>query len=114
MLDKCRDKAIAEDLMRHYNCVLPFLPVNKNQSICNPARQEHFGMYRQSYLKCKRPCRRFLVKFGVMNRVKKDGRLRWKQKWKRARLTIHLKATVEYVEIVQDYPLISMLAGTLL
>ena len=55
-------------------------------------------------LKCVRPCRVIIAKFGVMEiEATKDKDL--------SSLKLYLKTTVKYTEIVQDYPITTMLAG---
>ena len=111
-LDDCLYKNTAENMMRHFNCVVPFLPPNNSQPICNSGTKQplknykHFLDHNQRNM-CKIPCKKMTVYFGMMERNKKTGVANENKSYVR----IYLKSNVQYTETVLDYPIVSMLAG---
>ena len=109
-LDECIYYNTAEHMMQHFNCVLPFLPRNDSQSICqsmNPLMHFRKLMNNNQRSMCQLPCKKIKAYFGVLRKDQLAG----SSKQNLSYVRVYVKSTVTYIETVIDYPLNSMLAG---
>ena len=114
-LDNCLYKQAAEKLMQRFNCVLPFLPPNKTQPVCekqsgSPRYHEKRSCYEEAMSNehwglCNMPCKMMESTLEIYEREE--------QKSNRSCIKIYFKtsATVQVTEIIRDYPFTSLLAG---
>ena len=108
-------------MMRHFNCVLPYLPPNKTQPVCKAPSNEYFrstlnpfydqATRNQDTTGCEKPCTKMDVSVvwygGIPNHREKITK-----KLNTSSVKIFLKSTAQVTEIVPDYPLATLLAGT--
>ena len=111
-LDECIYKSTAEDMMRDFNCVLPFLPPNKSQPICTPGTKHQITYYKQSVSNqqgriCAAPCKKMTVSFGLLEKYKNTKA----HYLNRSHARIYMKSTVQYTETIMDYSVSNMMAG---
>ena len=115
ILDECVYKHTSEGMMRHLNCVAPFLPQDNSLPICKSDKKNVLQIYEKLLYfdqrnMCKVPCKKITAMFGMMETDHKtDPSLQ-----NTTLAKIYLKSTVQYTETMVDYPIVSMLAGNLI
>ena len=121
---KCKYRLIpfqkaAEEMMKEFGCVLPFLLPNYSQPVCKlsandirrPGQKSIWDLYElvsaQQRSLCQMPCKKMSVIFGVVDESLAESDFYHNRSY----YQIYLKSTVRYTETVADYPITTMLAG---
>ena len=110
--DNCFYQAIAQDLMKELNCVVPFTKTSENNNICVNKSQtevdEIMLAFKNSSLKtatgtCMSPCTSMDIFFGVLfdDAIRNDGK---------SFLRVYFKSTIKSQQTIYDYTLLSLLA----
>ena len=117
MLDDCYYNMAAKAMMKELNCVLPHLPQehHQNLTICKPdAAKKAKKLFLRNYFHlkeiCKVPCMRMTSHWGLVDTQPYTD---WSSgtKQNKSYMRIYLKSTVQHIQTVTDYSVITMLGG---
>ena len=103
-------------MMEKFGCVLPYLPPNQSQPICQSRHKNKTKEWEDFYISlsfwdklsiCPLPCKKMTAYFGALEQQSTPN-----NKFRNTSYAhFKIKSILEHTETVQDFPLTSMLAG---